>query len=274
MGMVTHLASCFGGADRSGRHIPTSDARRRRCGMFETHSPRSTSIVTRSCRPCHRRAPVPRAYRVSECTARGDASSRSARFRRTFSGDGSRSREGPPPTPTVPSSRAFETYALLSGADGRMFDGEDALGQIASMSLDNQRNLDDDGLFLKVATGRRRIGGPGLPEAAHDCRTVPSSRGSPPGLLRGRAASISTTGTCKTAMVGLPHRSSTRCVRGEQLSARQRLVGRPRSAKVQMAEKRRRGTTSCWCSRPTCGCRWRLFSKHMCSSSRSRPASS
>jgi malate synthase len=32
-------------------------------------------------------------------------------------------------------------YALLSGADGWMFDGEDALGQVSAMSLDNQRNL-------------------------------------------------------------------------------------------------------------------------------------
>ncbi|MBI4264487.1 MAG: malate synthase [Acidobacteria bacterium] len=32
-------------------------------------------------------------------------------------------------------------YALLAGADGWMFDGEDALGQVATMSLDNQRNL-------------------------------------------------------------------------------------------------------------------------------------
>src|SRR5690606_30921039 len=32
-------------------------------------------------------------------------------------------------------------YALLSGADGWMFDGEDALGQTGTMSLDNQRNL-------------------------------------------------------------------------------------------------------------------------------------
>jgi malate synthase len=32
-------------------------------------------------------------------------------------------------------------YALLSGADGWMFDGEDALGQVLTMSLDNQRNL-------------------------------------------------------------------------------------------------------------------------------------
>ncbi len=46
-------------------------------------------------------------------------------------------------------------YALLSGADGWMFDGEDALGQVSTMSLENQRNLKlaiyDDPLFLKVA---------------------------------------------------------------------------------------------------------------------------
>ena len=46
-------------------------------------------------------------------------------------------------------------YALLSGADGWMFDGEDALGQISTMSLDNQRNLklaiDKDPLFLRVS---------------------------------------------------------------------------------------------------------------------------
>jgi malate synthase len=46
-------------------------------------------------------------------------------------------------------------YALLSGADGWMFDGEDALGQIDTMSLDNQRNLrvaiSRDPLFLRVA---------------------------------------------------------------------------------------------------------------------------
>jgi malate synthase len=46
-------------------------------------------------------------------------------------------------------------YALLSGADGWMFDGEDALGQVTTMSLDNQRNLllaiAKDPLFLGVA---------------------------------------------------------------------------------------------------------------------------
>ena len=46
-------------------------------------------------------------------------------------------------------------YALLSGADGWMFDGEDALGQVQTMSLDNQRNLrlaiDRSPIFMKVA---------------------------------------------------------------------------------------------------------------------------
>ncbi|MFQ5425629.1 MAG: malate synthase [Gaiellales bacterium] len=46
-------------------------------------------------------------------------------------------------------------YALLSGADGWMFDGEDALGQVTTMSLDNQRNLRlaiaRDPVFLAVA---------------------------------------------------------------------------------------------------------------------------
>ena len=46
-------------------------------------------------------------------------------------------------------------YALLSGADGWMFDGEDALGQVTTMSLDNQRSLKlaiaRDPLFLEVA---------------------------------------------------------------------------------------------------------------------------
>jgi len=46
-------------------------------------------------------------------------------------------------------------YALLSGADGWMFDGEDALGQVDTMSLDNHRNLrlaiNRDPLFLEVA---------------------------------------------------------------------------------------------------------------------------
>src|SRR5262245_46534046 len=45
------------------------------------------------------------------------------------------------PIASVETSIRSVAYALLSGADGWMFDGEDALGQISTMSLDNQRNL-------------------------------------------------------------------------------------------------------------------------------------
>jgi len=50
---------------------------------------------------------------------------------------------GPASRPRVATARSIRNvaYALLSGADGWMFDGEDALGQVSSMSLDNQRNL-------------------------------------------------------------------------------------------------------------------------------------
>jgi malate synthase len=59
------------------------------------------------------------------------------------------------PNATVETGLRNVAYALLSGADGWMFDGEDALGQVSTMSLDNQRNLKlaihGDKLFLKVA---------------------------------------------------------------------------------------------------------------------------
>jgi malate synthase len=50
---------------------------------------------------------------------------------------------GPAARPRTPAPESIRNvaYALLSGADGWMFDGEDALGQVDSMSLDNQRNL-------------------------------------------------------------------------------------------------------------------------------------
>jgi malate synthase len=50
---------------------------------------------------------------------------------------------GPAARPGTPVERSIRNvaYALLSGADGWMFDGEDALGQVSTMSLDNQRNL-------------------------------------------------------------------------------------------------------------------------------------
>jgi isocitrate lyase len=64
---------------------------------------------------------------------------------------------GPGAKPNAPlkSSLRNVAYALLSGADGWMFDGEDALGQVNRMSLDNIRNLKlaiaGDPLFLEVA---------------------------------------------------------------------------------------------------------------------------
>lgn len=66
---------------------------------------------------------------------------------------------GPAARPGAPTAKSIRNvaYALLSGADGWMFDGEDALGQVQTMSLDNQRNLklaiDEDPLFLKIAEG-------------------------------------------------------------------------------------------------------------------------
>ena len=48
---------------------------------------------------------------------------------------------GARPRATLDQSLRNVAYALLSGADGWMFDGEDALGQLSTMSLDNQRNL-------------------------------------------------------------------------------------------------------------------------------------
>lgn len=64
---------------------------------------------------------------------------------------------GPAAKPNAPVENSIRNvaYALLSGADGWMFDGEDALGQVNTMSLDNQRNLklaiSKDPLFLEVA---------------------------------------------------------------------------------------------------------------------------
>jgi malate synthase len=64
---------------------------------------------------------------------------------------------GPGAKPGTPIDESIRNiaYALLSGADGWMFDGEDALGQLSTMSLDNQRNLKlaihRDPVFLEAA---------------------------------------------------------------------------------------------------------------------------
>ena len=64
---------------------------------------------------------------------------------------------GPAAKPNAPVAKSIRNiaYALLSGADGWMFDGEDALGQVTTMSLDNQRNLKlaihGDPVFMRTA---------------------------------------------------------------------------------------------------------------------------
>lgn len=66
---------------------------------------------------------------------------------------------GPAARPRAPLTVSLRNvaYALLSGADGWMFDGEDALGQVSTMALDGQRNLKlaihGDARFLDVAQG-------------------------------------------------------------------------------------------------------------------------
>src|SRR5690606_13486071 len=59
---------------------------------------------------------------------------------------------GPAAKPNAPVENSIRNvaYALLSGADGWMFDGEDALGQTNTTSLDNQRNL-------KLAIGKAPV---------------------------------------------------------------------------------------------------------------------
>jgi malate synthase len=64
---------------------------------------------------------------------------------------------GPAAKPNAPVDKSIRNiaHALLSGADGWMFDGEDALGQVSTMSMDNQRNLKlaihRDPVFMKAA---------------------------------------------------------------------------------------------------------------------------
>ena len=105
-----------------------------------------------------------------------------------------------PRTGTAESIRNV-AYALLSGADGWMFDGEDALGQVDSMSLDNQRNLKlafaRADVFMAAAeqvAGEMNVWGAELPRSTHRpglaARSWTSRRGSSV-----RAVSTSTTGT-------------------------------------------------------------------------------
>ena len=106
-------------------------------------------------------------------------------------------------------------YALLSGADGWMFDGEDALGQITTMSLDNQRSLKlaiaRDPLF----PGGRRTGGrrnerlgPATSSAARSSPTGAASSTLPPRSSAPAACTSTTATSASTASRSRP-RSST-----------------------------------------------------------------
>ena len=109
-------------------------------------------------------------------------------------------------------------YALLSGADGWMFDGEDALGQVSTMSLDNQRNLKlaiaRDPLFLQVAeqvAGEMNALGAAVLRPADRRRLAAAARLHDAGSSA-PAACTSTTGTsAATAAPASRRRSSTPC---------------------------------------------------------------
>ena len=82
------------------------------------------------------------AHEHHRAAMREPGASTAERFPPTCSASGSRA-PAPPPGRARATAESIRNvaYALLSGADGWMFDGEDALGQVDSMSLDNQRNL-------------------------------------------------------------------------------------------------------------------------------------
>ncbi len=121
------------------------------------------------------------------------------------------------PRSSVESGLRNVAYALLSGADGWMFDGEDALGQVDTMSLDNQRNLklaiSMDPLFLDIAAqvAAEMNGWARDSSAVRSSKTGESSSALQP-AFSGRAACIWTTGTFAKAMVqAFPLRSQTWC---------------------------------------------------------------
>ena len=148
---------------------------------------------------------------------------------------------GPATRPGLPLEKSIRNvaYALLSGADGWMFDGEDALGQLSTMSLDNQRNLkaalDRDPVFLGVAervAGRDERLGAGVFRSPHHRELAHATRAHHPHLPGAWAAPRRPAcSPCRHhGALGLHGRH--RAVRGEQPSAAEtvRPHGRPVSA--------------------------------------------
>ena len=148
---------------------------------------------------------------------------------------------GPAARPNTPVEKSIRNaaYALLSGADGWMFDGEDALGQLSTMALDNQRNLKlaihRDPMFMKVAeevaVGDESVGDR-LFRPAHDRRLAPAARFHDEDLPPSRAASgrPQSAARRRRRLLGVDRRHHA--LRRQQPSphARQRLVDRALSA--------------------------------------------
>ena len=187
------------------------------------------------------------------------------------------------PRTATPESIRNVAYALLSGADGWMFDGEDALGQVDS-DVARQPAQPEAG----VRAGRR----------VHDCRRAgrrrdervgrrassiaPSSRTGARSWTsrRGssvRAVSTSTTGTSasRAASPSRP-RSSTWRSTSEQPRASCAAKAEASSCicpRFRRPKRRRCGTTCSTRSSGISACR-EARSRSTCSSSRSKPASS
>ena len=135
---------------------PLDDARREVMAQRRPAPARAGAARARRSRSRPRATPS----RARRCAWRtpGPAGSTAPTSRPTCAASGSRAR-APRPGRGRASRPGLRNvaYALLSGADGWMFDGEDALGQVDTMSLDNQRNLRlafaMDPRFLDVAEG-------------------------------------------------------------------------------------------------------------------------
>jgi hypothetical protein len=149
---------------------------------------------------------------------------------------------GPATRPRADQAQSLRNvaYALLSGADGWMFDGEDALGQVSTMSLENQRSLKlaiaRDPLFLGVAAG------------VADARSSTTGRRSStsPRASSGREASTSTTDTSASPTVSAFLRPLSTCACTSRTTIR-RCVRRARPwcctcRRFRRPRKRRCGT--------------------------------
>ncbi len=192
---------------------------------------------------------------------------------------------GPAARPGAPVARSLRNvaYALLSGADGWMFDGEDALGQISTMSLDNQRNLAlalaRTPLFLDVAArglGRderlvARRARPGRSSTTGRGNSITPCRSSAPG------ACTSTTGTSAgpTAPASRPRSSTPPSTSPTTSTAWPRCRDRS-SSTCRRSRPPRKPPCGTTCSRRSSGTSAppTARSRSTCWSSSSRPATS